>query len=160
MVMVAEQIGDDLNCVVLPMGQSGLLVPSVCVAEILPWRRIRDIDGTPDWFLGVMNWRGGSIPVLRFENLNGATEKPSNECECVAVMNRSQSTQGLAFYALATDGLPRMMQVGEQDVSSDQAEQTELGAAAAAAVTLGREHLLIPRLDYVEGQLERLRSKS
>lgn len=154
MVMIAEEIGEDINCVVLPIGQLGLLVPSVCVAEVLPWRRIRDVGNSPDWLLGVMTWRGDSIPVLRFETLNGSVDEPSRECECVAVMNRCRSAHGQAFYAVATDGLPRMVQVGEEDVFP---EQTHLGVAESAAIKLGTEQLRIPNLGYLEDQLMTLR---
>jgi len=154
MVMIAEEIGSDLNCVVLPIGQLGLLVPSVCVAEVLPWRRIREVGNSPEWMLGVIAWRGDSIPVVRFESLNGATETPSQDCECVAVMNRCRSAHGQSFYAVATDGLPRMVQVGEEDVFP---EQTHLGVAESAAVKLGAEQLRIPNLGYIEDQLMTVR---
>jgi len=156
-VMIAEEIGQDLNCVVLPIGELGLLVPSVCVAEVLPWRRFRESSSTPNWMLGAMSWRGDSIPVVRFETLNGATDEPSRDCECVAVMNRCRSTHGQEFYAIATDGLPRMVQVSEDDLFP---EQTHLGIAESAAIKLGTELLRIPNLGYVEDQLLTLRSKA
>ena len=154
--MIAEEIGQHLNCVVLPIGQLGLLVPSVCVVEVLPWRRFREIGGTPSSMLGALTWRGESIPVVRFENLNGATEVTSLDCECVAVMNRCRSSQGPEFYAIATDGLPRMIQVSEDDVFP---EQTHLGVAESAAVKVGRELLRIPNLGYIEDQLMGLRPR-
>jgi len=148
--MIAEEVGDDVNCVVLPIGQIGLLVPSVCVAEVLPWRRIRELADSPDWLLGSLMWRGDSIPVVRFEVLNGSTKDYGQDCECVAVMNRCRNANGPAFYAIATDGLPRMVQVGEADLPP---EQTHLGIAEAAAVTLGTEHVRVPNLGYIEDQL-------
>ncbi len=154
MAMIAEEIGEDINCIVLPIGRLGLLVPSLCVAEVLPWRRIREVSNSPDWLLGVLTWRGDSIPVVRFERLNGSTEEPLGEGECVAVMNRCRSAHGQAFYAIATDGLPRMVQVGEEDVHP---EQTHLGVAEAAAVKVGTEQLRIPNLGYLEDQLMTLR---
>ena len=156
MVMIAEEVGEDINCVVLPIGELGLLVPSVCVAEVLPWRRFREAGNMPNWMVGVLTWRGDSIPVVRFENLNGSTEEASRDCECVAVMNRCRSAQGPEFYAIATDGLPRMIQVNEQDVVP---EQTHLGVAETAAMKVGREQLRIPNLGYIEDQLSALRAQ-
>ena len=154
MVMIAEDVGEDINCVVLPIGALGLLVPSVCVAEVLPWRRIREAEGTPDWMMGLMTWRGESIPVVRFETLNGSTDAVSSDCECVAVMNRCRTAHSEAFYAIATDGMPRMVQVGEADIFP---EQTHLGVAESAAVKVGTEQLRIPNLGYLEDQLMNLR---
>jgi len=156
-VMIAEEIGEDINCVVLPIGDQNLLVPSVCVAEVLPWRRFREASSTPKWMVGVLTWRGDSIPVVRFENLNGLTEEASRDCECVAVMNRCGTPQGPEFYAIATDGLPRMIQVNEQSLLP---EQAELGVAESAAVQLGSEVLRIPNLGYIEERLQALRAKA
>ena len=150
MVMIAEELGSDINCVLLPIGQLGLLVPSVCVAEVLPWRRIREVSNSPDWLLGTLAWRGDAIPVVRFETINGATDEQPRESECVAVMNRCRTAHGEPFYAIATDGLPRMIQVGEEDIV---AEQMHLGIAESAAIKLGTEQVRIPNLGYVEDQL-------
>lgn len=156
MVMIAEVVGEDINCVVLPIGERGLLVPSVCVAEVLPWRRFREAGNTPSWMVGVLTWRGDSISVVRFENLNGSTADTSLDCECVAVMNRCRSAQGPEFYAIATDGLPRMIQVNEQDVFP---EQTDLGVAETAAIKVGKEQMRIPNLGFIEDQLSALRTQ-
>lgn len=157
MVMIAEELGADINCLLLPIGQLGLLVPSVCVAEVLPWRRVRDLSDSPDWLLGTLAWRGDTIPVVRFEAVNGATELPPRESECVTVMNRCRSAHGEPFYAIATDGLPRMVQVGEEDIV---AEQTHLGIAESAAIKLGTEQVRIPNLGYLEDQLANIRPGS
>lgn len=155
MVMIAEELGSDINCVLLPIGQLGLLVPSVCVAEILPWRRIREVANSPDWLLGTLAWRGDAIPVVRFETINGATDVQMRESECVTVMNRCRTAHGEPFYAFATDGMPRMVQVGEEDIV---AEQMHLGIAESAAIKLGTEQVRIPNLGYVEDQLMNSRS--
>ncbi len=148
--MIAEELGADINCVLLPIGKLGLLVPSVCVAEVLPWRRIREVNNSPDWLLGTLAWRGDAIPVVRFETINGATNVQKGESECVAVMNRCRTAHGEPFYAIATDGLPRMVQVGEEDIV---AEHMHLGIAESAAMKLGTEQVRIPNLGYVEDQL-------
>lgn len=152
--MIAEELGSDINCVLLPIGQLGLLVPSVCVAEVLPWRRIREVSESPDWLMGTLAWRGDSIPVIRFETMNGASDQKPIEGDCVAVMNRCRSAHGEPFYAIATDGLPRMVQVGEEDIV---AERTHLGIAESAAIKLGTEQIRIPNLGYVEDQLMSVR---
>lgn len=155
--MIAEEIGEDINCIVLPISNQGLLVPSVCVAEVLPWRRFREAGNAPSWLVGVLTWRGDSIPVVRFENLNGATGVASRDCKCVAVMNRCGSAQGPEFYAIAIDGLPRMIQVNEASVFP---EQIDLGVAESAAIKVGAEQLRVPNLGYIEDQLSALRAKS
>ena len=69
-------------------------------------------------------------------------------------MNRCRTGHSEAFYAIATDGMPRMVQIGEADVIP---EQTHLGVAESAAVKVGAEQLRIPNLGYLEDQLMNLR---
>ena len=151
MAAIAEELGHDISCVLLPVGPLGLLLPSACVAEVLPWRRLGEVRDMPAWLLGSLAWRGQSIPVVRFETLNGAVESPPRPGRCIAVMNRCRPDSELAFYGIATDALPRMVQVGEEDAES---ERTHLGVAETAAVKLGAEHVRIPNLGYIEGLLE------
>jgi len=153
-MLIAEELGSDINCLLLPIGRLGLLLPSVCVAEVLPWRQIREVADSPDWLMGTLAWRGDAIPVVRFETINGAANTANSQNECVAVMNRCRSVHSDAFYAIATDGLPRMVQVSEEDIV---AEQTHLGVAESAAIKLGTEQVRVPNLRYIEDQLASVR---
>ncbi len=107
--------------------------------------------------IGSLGWRGGSIPVVRFELISSTTDELPREGQCVVVMNRCRSAHGEPFYAIATDGLPRMVQVGEEDIVT---EQRHLGVAESAAIKLGTEQVRIPNLNYVENQLMRARPES
>jgi chemosensory pili system protein ChpC len=153
MVAIAEEIGPDLSCVLLPVGSVSLLIPSACIAEVVPWRRVRDVPDTPSWLLGAMAWRGDNIPVLRFDALNVAADVQPVSDRCVAVMNRSHYAAGQPFYALVAAGLPRMVQVNDQDLMPD---KCELGRAEAARATLGAEQISLPDLGYIEDQLAEL----
>ena len=66
---VAQKISE-LSCVIIPLQGLQLLLPSVCIAEILPWRRIKPLKDGPEWCLGELGWRGEAVPVIRFERLN------------------------------------------------------------------------------------------
>jgi len=153
----AEEVGLDLSCLLLPLGSLSLLVPSACVVEVLPWRRVRAIPDMPTWLLGVTGWRGDSIPVLRFEPLNGAVDAFPARGSCVAVMNRCQSSTGQPFYGIATDSLPRMVQVSPEDVD---AQQTHAGIAEMAVAKMGNEQVRVPNLGYIEDQLSMLAKQS
>ncbi|MEZ5558470.1 MAG: chemotaxis protein CheW [Pseudomonadales bacterium] len=153
MATQVAQSGDEhseLSCIVVPMTGMQLLVPSVCIAEILPWRRFRMRDDGPSWYLGHMGWRGESVPVVRFERLN----QPRSDCprsgRCLVIMNRSGNPNGQPFYALVADGLPRMVQLTQDDVSYD---DSKLGRAEAAVLRLGTESATVPNLLFLEQQI-------
>ncbi len=150
MVAVVAQELIELSCVVIPLQNSQLLMPSVCIAEILPWRRIRPVPEAPDWCLGELGWRGEAVPVIRFERLSQPQANVPTSGRCLVVMNRTQGGGAIPFYALATEGLPRLVQLAEADVV---AADDRPGKAIATAVRLGTESAWIPDLAYIEGQV-------
>lgn len=134
----------------IPLPGMQLLLPSVCVAEILPWRRITAHDAGVDWCLGMMGWRGESIPVIRFERLNQPRAESATTGRCLVVMNRTGTGGGPAFYALAAEGLPRMVQLTDDDLGVLEAR---LGRAEASSVRVGTEVASIPNLRFLEQQV-------
>ena len=150
--VVAEELSE-LSCVLIPLEGTQLLLPNVCVAEILPWRRVKVLGETPPWCLGLLGWRGEMVPVVRFETLNGQTGENRKSGRCMVVMNRARNAKGLPFYALAADGLPRMVQLTSDDLSN---EPCRLGVAESVMVKVGTESAVIPNLDVIEKAVAQL----
>ncbi len=50
-------MAEEIDCAVIPIHQTSLLVPNVSIAEITPWRRLRPKPDTPSWHLGTLAWR-------------------------------------------------------------------------------------------------------
>lgn len=154
--MTAAQVAEDLSelsCVLIPLQGSQLLLPSVSIAEILPWRRVKALADTPDWCLGMLGWRGEMVPVVRFEVLNGASSEARKSGRCLVVMNRARHSSGLAFYAIASEGLPRLVQLASNDLTN---ESTRLGRCESVAVKVGTESAVIPNLEYIETAVTKL----
>lgn len=144
---------NELSCVVIPLENAQLLLPNVCVAEILPWRRVKALSEMPPWCLGLLGWRGEMIPVVRFETLNGKPAPARKGGRCMVVMNRARNANGLPFYALAAEGLPRLVQLTAEDLSN---EATRLGPAESVVVKLGTETAVIPNLTVIETAVAKL----
>ncbi len=142
-----------LSCVLIPTSQESLLLPNVCIAEIVPWRRIKPADEAPDWCLGQVGWRGSSLTVIDFAALNQQPDVSSTP-RCLVVMNRARSSSGPAFYAIAAQSLPRMLQIADEDLSGQEAN---LGPADVMKVQVGTEVATIPDLEYLENSIAQLR---
>jgi chemosensory pili system protein ChpC len=143
----------ELTCVLIPLRGGQLLLPSVCIAEIMPWRRIKVLEGLPDWCLGLLGWRGETVPVVRFERLNQPRAEGPAPGRCLVVMNRTGGN-GVPFYAMASEGLPRLVQLSEGDLNE---QDDRLGRAEARIVKLGAETASIPNLHFLEEQVAGLR---
>ncbi len=143
---VARELSE-LACVLIPLEQGQLLLPSVCVAEIMPWRRIKVLPEAPEWCLGLLGWRGETVPVVRFEHLNRPAGEGRKPGRCLVVMNRTEGG-AVPFYALAAENLPRLVQLSEADLGDEDGD--EPGAAEARLVRVGAETASIPSLSYLE----------
>ncbi len=154
MAAVVAQDTQELACVLIPLAEKVLLLPSVTVAEIAPYKRVRKPTGAAPWFLGMLAWRGESIPVVQFELLNGApADAPIKSGRCLVIMNRTRHRSGRAFYAITAAALPRIVHLTDEDVTN---LPVRLGPAETAAVRLGTENAAVPNLSYIEEQLATL----
>ena len=154
MAAVMQPEGQEVSCVVIPTGATTLLLPNICVAEILPWRRIKPVSDGPDWCLGVLGWRGESVPVVSFDRFNGDSRGPGSG-RCLVVMNRARSSDSRAFYALMTAGLPRMVQLAPDDIAGQPSGQPNHAEAMRARV--GAEDIVVPNLTKLEEAITTLK---
>jgi chemosensory pili system protein ChpC len=146
----------ELSCALIPLLNDGqLLLPSVCIAEIMPWRRIKVLPEAPSWCLGLLGWRGEVVPVVRFEHLNRPHDGERRPGRCLVVMNRTAGST-LPFYALAAEGLPRLVQLCQSDLGELDGQP---GVAEARMVRVGAETASIPALSYVEQQVASLKPR-
>ena len=152
---------DELSCVIIPTPGSQLLLPNVCIAEIMPWRRIRMLKNGPAWCAGLVGWRGQTVPVVHYAGFDNDKDAAPPSARCLVVMNRSRNATGPAFYALAAVGLPRMVQLESDDLQNADAA---LGIADVMQVQVGTELATIPNLQFIEDSLtdllKRLRASS
>ncbi len=151
-VAVAEET-NELACVLIPTPGLQLLLPNVCIAEIVPWRRIKVAEQGPSWCMGHVGWRGQNVPVIHYAGFEEQAEAMPNSARCLVVMNRARNPQGPAFYALAAVGLPRMLQLAEEDIHN---LDMQLGVADVMQVRVGTEAATIPNLGYIEDCLAEL----
>ena len=144
---------NELSCVLIPTPGTQLLLPNVCIAEIVPWRRIKALKSGPDWCMGHVGWRGKNLPVVHYAGFDEQDMDQRHTARCLVVMNRARHSSGPAFYALASQGLPRMLQLAAEDIRNlDQ----PLGTADAMRVEVGTEAAVIPNLAYIEDRLAEL----
>lgn len=151
-VAVADET-NELACVLIPTPGPQLLLPNVCIAEIVPWRRIKVLEQGPPWCMGQVGWRGQNVPVIHYAGFGEQAEAMPTSARCLVVMNRARNPGGPAFYALAAVGLPRMVQLAEEDVHN---LDVELTVADVMQVRVGTEAATIPNLGYVEDRLAEL----
>ncbi|BFM19288.1 chemotaxis protein CheW [Gilvimarinus japonicus] len=138
----------EVASLLVPLGESLLLLPNVTVAEIVPVGEIQSVDNAPQWLLGDINWRELDIPIVSLELLNGQA-RPSINSRCrVAVLNTTGISDSLSFIAILTQGLPRLARVTASEIA--ERENVVKAPYDQLIVTWAGEQAVIPALAKIE----------
>lgn len=135
---------------IVPLQKSNLLVPKVTVAEVIPYEPLQRVQGSPDWFLGMLGWRGVQVPVVSFEMLTVARVSfslVSVSSASLVVLKAVGGRPELPFFAIVAQTPPRLVQIAENELfeTGEPHESTEL-----QRVHYAKELVSIPDLDFIE----------
>jgi chemosensory pili system protein ChpC len=132
----------------LPVSNKQLLLPNVSVAEVVAYQEPKKLDEGPDYYLGMVNWRGIDIPVISYELANGLKLNKTASTARIAVINTiGEHQKSLPFFAIITQGIPRLVKVSDDIIKKTKQKK---GAADAALIKVDGEDATIPNLDYLE----------
>lgn len=137
-----------ITSLLIPMQQKPLLVPVACVVDIVGYTRPSGND-TPGshWFLGDINWRGETVPLISFERMNQRRFAEFSATARLAVFNTISETPGLPFYAMVIQGVPQSIELQPADILNRKAET---GVAEKMQVTVNQLPSCIPDLQLIE----------
>ena len=139
-----------LSTYVVSMQKQGILLPKASVAEIIPYEPLQRVEDTPDWFLGMLGWRGVQLPVASFEMLTverASFSLVSVSSASLVIVKGLKNQNELPYYAIVAQTAPRLVDLMEEMLfeTGETAEQTETDR-----VRFEDEVVSIPDLDYVE----------
>lgn len=153
---MAQAIENRLKCLLLPLQTGTLLLPNSVVAEIVPAQRhYRDDIERPGWYIGHIEWRGVSLPLISLESLLDSSARGFPPKTSFVVLHRLGETAGREdYYAVYIDGIPHFQFVDESVLQAlDSASDSSL---IAHEVSIDGASALIPDLDAVELKLDSL----
>src|SRR5438552_2715900 len=119
-----------LPCLLLPMQEKNLILPSAAIAEIISFEKTKPIPDVPKWLIGILSWRGIHIPLTHLDQMgsptawNGPKEikavEPSQKLY-IAIINRIQKFQGndaekgnqYSFLSIALKSVPKLYYISE-----------------------------------------------
>ncbi len=143
----------EVATLLIPVDGKTLLIPNVTVAEVMSYSAPEKVKGKlPEWYLGVLNWRNQKIPMLSFEGLNGAGVSTETGEETLCIINGVG--EKLPFYALVTQGAPRLMRVDAETFTQQQ--KGALGDVEAMKVEGANITAVIPDFDKIEKLISKI----
>lgn len=144
---------EELKVYVLQMQKQGVMIPADAVAEIIPYEPLQRIEDAPDWFIGLLGWRGIQIPVISFEIMS--VERASFSLVSVAsaslvVMRGIADQKKMPFYAIVSQTFPAEHNINPELIieTGEETEKTEV-----CRVRFRNEMLAIPDVEFLENAL-------
>jgi chemosensory pili system protein ChpC len=146
-------VPEQLKVYILEMQKQAVILPGDVVAEIIPYEPLQRMGDAPEWFLGLLGWRGIQVPVVSFEMLT--VERASFSLVSVASANlvivRGDTDQAmLPFYALVAQTDPVAHEISDEMLigTEDTVKRTEIARAK-----FNNDVLSVPNLGYLQKAL-------
>lgn len=106
----------EVTSLLIPLASRNLLLPTVTVAEIVPYKTPERRPDMPDWYLGDIVWREQRTPLVSYEAMCGEA-MPAYDSRCrIAVLNNAGVDESLPFLGVATRGIPRLSRVKGEEI--------------------------------------------
>ncbi|NYZ61609.1 chemotaxis protein CheW [Luteimonas deserti] len=142
---------DDIRGVLIRVGATQLLLPNATISEVLSYSPPEPVDDAPGWLLGRLRWRGWRLPLVAFPVLSGQGEDQAGLGSKVVVFKALSGDARLPFFALLTQGFPRLVTISAANLLDESHGDDEaLPFAVSARVRLNDDVAQIPDIDQIE----------
>ncbi|MCV6615717.1 MAG: chemotaxis protein CheW [Cellvibrionaceae bacterium] len=145
MQQLQQQKPTEVPTLVVPVAGFTLLLPTVSVAEMVPYRKSRFLPekttGPLSGYLGRYEWRDQQVPLLSFEELNGLPRGEVSGYNQVAIINATGVDKNLAYVALIAQGIPHLMRITPATITPSE-DAPELPFVTMTVVAEGREAVI------------------
>ncbi len=138
----------EVPSLLIPLENCQLLVPTVTVAEMIPFQWPDHDSEAPDWYLGDILWREQAVPLVCYEVMNGEAMPSFSSGSRVAVLNNTGIDDSLPFIGIASQGIPRLSRVKDDEIHLQ--DDAQIKTFDLMAVTHAGEEVIIPNVPALE----------
>ena len=140
----------DIRGVLIQVAGGRLLLPNATIAEVLSYADPDPVANAPDWLLGRIRWRGWQLPLVAFARLTGIAEERGGLGSKVVVLKALGGDPKAPYFAILTQGFPRLVTVARDTVVTDTTSDEALPEGVQARVLLNEDEALLPDLEHIE----------
>ncbi|EDN67314.1 chemotaxis-related protein [Beggiatoa sp. PS] len=150
-----------IRCLLIPIGEEQLLLPSAIIAEITSYSEPTPITKQqPDWLLGNIDWRNKNVPLLAVENILSLPTVSSDVKYHTVILYGLENLQRLPFYGFRITEMPRSFMVTADSLLNNQDAKIGPGLAYQVNIHNTEKTAWLPDLDYLENLLSQFSSPS
>lgn len=141
----------DIRGVLIQVAGARLLLPNATIAEVLSYADPEPAGAdAPGWLLGFLRWRGWQVPLVAFGTLAGVAEERAVLGSKVVVLKALAGTSRTPYFAMLTQGFPRLVTVSRQALSVEDDDAGSMPRGVQARVLLNEDPALLPDLEVIE----------
>ncbi len=153
---MSPQISEDVRGVMIAVAGARALLPNATVAEVITYSPPEREEGTPDWMLGRIRWRGWRLPVISYARMIGSAHDEGEFGAKVVVLKALGGNPRYSYFAMLTQGFPRLVTVSPGALVRTDEEDALPTAGVLMSVRLNDEDAVIPDLGAIEAQVAAL----
>lgn len=146
---------NDIRGVMITVTNGRVLLPNATVSEVITFSQPEPVENAPAWLLGRIRWRGWRLPLISFARLAGYADNEGELGAKVVVLKALGSNPKLPYFALLTQGFPRLVTVSAEGLLDDAADAGELDGLPRPGVLhpvlLRDDPAVVPDLAQIEG---------
>jgi len=147
-----SNVSNDIRGVLIQVAGARLLLPNATIAEVLSYAEPDPVENAPEWLLGRIRWRGWRLPLIAFARLAGIADEAASLGNKVLVLKALGGDPKLPYFALLTQGFPRLVTVARDELIGD-ASGGDLPPGVQARILLREDPALLPDLAAVESRI-------
>jgi chemosensory pili system protein ChpC len=144
---------EEIYCQLIPLRQLRLLVPRVCVAEVIRFAPLEKPWPGPAWLRGFVHWATLRIPVISFEELCGRSPGEPGGRTRIAILNAVSGKLDSGYYGILTEGFPQLVRVNREVIKLDERQAWPSEGPVICQIRMINEYPLIPDLERLEEML-------
>lgn len=142
----------DIRCMLIPLHDQRLLVPNGAVAEIIGYREPDALAEAGKGIQGTVNWRQRELPVIDFERLMGAADRPPGIRQRIAVCYAPDPESRWPLIGLVSQGIPRLLRLARDTIVEATAGPHGM-SPIQMRIDIGDERLIVPDLVQLQAHV-------
>ena len=123
-----------------------MLIPNACIKEIFRIDSRQNIKRSPNWCMGLMEYKGQQIHLISLENIEQAGNAPTEDVRLAVLLNKPERYALKPDVAFVASEIPHIVQADSHSLETEYSPQAS-HTLALSYVKIKEKQAFIPDLE-------------
>jgi chemosensory pili system protein ChpC len=149
---------NELYSLLIPLREERLLVPRICVAEVIAFADAPELPAgdLPDWLVGTIEWSGRRVPIVSLDDTVTAVQEKRRNRRRIVIFHALTPVLKGRSYGIVTQGFPQLVRVNRDVLSADPDYTPPGDRPILCRVRMIHEYPVIPDFEVLERRIASL----